>query len=249
MGDAESGSSKDFESSHPETCKYSIVFVVHSYPQKGLTFYTSNPAIIMKFLVLLVSIPALVSSMHIDNSAGLDGGNAKSSSRESTRPQIRAPNAARSTGMANPQSTSLTKIGSSEPSTESPRTLKLASKSTQDGQTTSPLPIPSNQAETSSSKSAGSKSRLRRHISDSRAFESYLIHKRADKVPAKNLLRTFIDDINPTAGSKPAGPTTAAPSAPESSPSGSSSSAAVGSKPAQAVSTAKPAPSKSTKTS
>ncbi|KAH9466502.1 hypothetical protein Pst134EB_001555 [Puccinia striiformis f. sp. tritici] len=151
----------------------------------------------MKISAFLVCLPILVSSGHINNPARLEGENESSGSKESTKAQVRQPNDARSTGMANLHTTSLTKLSPSD-TAEAPKNLKFLDKA----QDSEAALHQSSQAgmimsKRNSTKSAGSKSSTRRHISDNKAFESFLIQKRDKAIPSKNLLKAFLDDTKP----------------------------------------------------
>ncbi|OAV97589.1 hypothetical protein PTTG_01905 [Puccinia triticina 1-1 BBBD Race 1] len=140
--------------------------------------------------------------------------------RPSTRPQeptqpynIGKTNAARSAGMANPQSTSFTILSGSESSKSSERYLNASPEG--DPPTT---PDPVDPGLRDAQPAAGSHPRarrrqIRRHISDTSAFESFL-EKRAggEKHESKNLLKTFITGIQPDSSSS-AAPAVSAPSA------------------------------------
>ncbi|POW14077.1 hypothetical protein PSHT_07544 [Puccinia striiformis] len=143
----------------------------------------------MKISAFLVCLPILVSSGHINNPARLEGENESSGSKESTKAPVRQPNDARSTA-------------------EAPKNLKFLDKA----QDSEAALHQSSQAgmimsKRNSTKSAGSKSSTRRHISDNKAFESFLIQKRDKAIPSKNLLKAFLDDTKPgtnaTSGTRP----------------------------------------------
>ncbi|PLW16303.1 hypothetical protein PCANC_05848 [Puccinia coronata f. sp. avenae] len=151
----------------------------------------------MNFLAFLVYLPALVCSLQVNNLSLVERENAGSSSPRTTTPSNKQFNAARSMGVANLHFNSLTKL--------SPRNIRLVQKGTKSNeiQQDEAVPAPPNSAHPVLTKhnarhSEGLKARPRRQIRNMKGYEYLLIHKRAgEKIQAKNLLRTFIEDIHP----------------------------------------------------
>lgn len=165
----------------------------------------------MNYIALLIYLPVLISGLHIDKMARREGDIEGPSSAQATKTHNKQSSpAARNLDMATVHANSLTKLSSRD----TPRVQKgieLPDRIQQGGAIPAPSVSPAEMVSSKqrSTHSGRSEARPRGHISNSKAYDSFLIHKRdGNKPSAKNLLKTFIDGMRTDGSLKPANGTT-----------------------------------------